>query len=506
MNYFAGIDVGTGSLKTTVMDENGEVVSENSVEYTFKSTSDGGAEQNPQEWIDALRLSLAKARDEKGIDLHQIGYICPTGMQRSLVLLDENCAVLRDAIIWSDARCAPYVQSLNAEHGELIYDIAKTLMITASTLPRFMWLREQEPDILRKTKKFVFPSNYIGYYLTGRILMDRNNASASSIYNMEKHEWSMELAELSGSDPSIFPELADGKELLGYVSEKAAAETGLRKGTPVLTGVADTAAELYSIGFKDSENCMIRLGSAGSLVRVVSWDEFTARKRNECTEYNLYPDTYFDGNYMLTCASAVKWTRDLFFSELEKNSEAFSIMDREATDVRAGSDGVMFHPFLLGENSPYYNSEIRAMFHGLTMSHERKNILRAVYEGTAYCFKNILKKNGAFEKCKSIFITGGGTKSSLWLSILVDVLGKQGVVPKHCDAAYGAALLAGEAGGAWDTPYLLEKNMKENRIVSPTLKNTELYDSMFPRFRSIAENAIKETAGNAIRETKSFNI
>jgi len=474
------------------MDENGQVVSEGNVEYTFRSTPDGGAEQNPQEWIDALRLSLAKIRDEKGIDLHRIAYICPTGMQRSLVLLDENGAVLRDAIIWSDARCAPFVQSLNSKYGELIYEIAKTLMITASTLPRFLWLWEHEPDILKKTKQFVFPSNYMAYYLTGRILMDRNNASASSIYNMKKHEWSEELIELSGCNRSIFPELVDGTELQGYVTERAAAETGLKEGTPVFAGSADTAAELYSIGFKDSENCMIRLGSAGSLVRVVSWDEFIAQKRNECTEYNLYPDKYFDGNYILTCASAVKWTRDVFFSELEKNSGSFSIMDREATDVPVGSDGVMFHPFLLGENSPYYNSEIRAMFHGLTMSHERKNILRAVYEGTAFCFKNILEKNGAFERCKTIFVTGGGTKSQLWLSVLVDVLGKQGVVPKYCDAAYGAALLAGAAGGVWDTSDLLERNMKQNKIVSPNLENTAFYNSKFPRFREIAENAIRD--------------
>ena len=492
MEYFAGIDVGTGSLKTAIMDEGGEVVCEDSVEYTFKSTHDGGAEQNPREWIEALRLSLKRIRDEKGIDLRKIAYICPTGMQRSLVLLDENSEVIRDAVIWSDARCAPYVRSLDAAHGERIYEITKTYMITASTLPRLLWLQEKEPEAIKKTKKILFPTNYLAYYLTGRILMDRNNASASSMYDMQTREWSEELLGLTRGGLPICPELADGMELQGYVTAKAAAETGLREGTPVLAGVADTAAELYSIGFKDSENCMIRLGSAGSLVRVVSWDEFTARRRKECTEYNLYPGKYFDGNYILTCASAVKWARDVFFSELGKNPEAFSIMDMEAKDVPAGSGGVVFHPFLLGENSPYYNADVRAMFHGLTMGHGRKDILRAVYEGTAYCFKNILDKNGAFEACKTIFIVGGGTKSQLWLSVLADVLGKQGVVPKHCDAAYGAALLAGAASGAWDTPAVLERGMKLNRIVEPDLENTEFYNSVFPRFREIAEKAIRD--------------
>lgn len=492
MNYVAGIDVGTGSLKTTIMGESGEVVSENSVEYTFRSTPDGGAEQNPQDWINALRQSLAKIRDEKGIDLHQIAYICPTGMQRSLVLLDANGDVLRDAIIWSDVRCAPYVQSLDAGLEERIQAIAKIRTITATTLPRLLWLREREPEIISKTKKFLFPSNYIAYYLTDKMLMDRNNASASSLYDMFEHKWSEELMKLSGRDMSICPELADATELHGYVTEKAAEETGLKKGTPVFAGMADTASELYSIGFRNSENYMIRLGSAGSMVRVVSRDELLAHKNDDCGDYNIYPDKFFDGTYILTCASAIKWTRDVFFSELEKTSDSFSIMDKEASDIQVGSDGVMFHPFLLGENAPYHNSYIRAMFHGLTMSHDRRNILRAAYEGISYCFKNVLEKNGAVKTCKTIFIVGGGTKSQLWLSILVDVLGKQGVVPEYCDAAYGAALLAGAAGGVWNTQDVLESKMKQNKIIDPNFENTALYNSFFPRFRKIAENAIRD--------------
>jgi xylulokinase len=472
------------------MDEQGDVVATHSVEYTFRATPDGGAEQDAREWIDACKQSIFAVRDEHGIDLHNIVAICPTGMHRGLVLLDEHGVPLRDAIIWTDIRCSPQVATAEEKYGERIHNITQNKLTVAATFPKMLWLRENIPDILDKTAVFLYPSNYLAYYLTDVILMDRNNASASLMYDMLQHAWSKTLLDILGLKESICPDLADGFDIHGYVTEKAAFETGLKAGTPVFAGVADASAEMYSIGLKDSDSCMIRLGSAGALGFVISKEDLLQRKRNTIIDYNIYADRFLDGNYILTCASAVKWTRDMFWSELDKTSDSFSIMDQEAADVPVGSEGLMFHPFLLGENSPYFNPNIRAMLHGLTMSHRRKNVLRAVYEGISYCYKNIMDKSGVFEQCKTMIVVGGGTKSALWLSILVDVLGKQGVVPKYCDAAYGAALMAGEAKELWNTSDILKRNRKNDRLIDPNSGNTMYYDLFFPKFRKIAEDEI----------------
>lgn len=489
IRYILGVDIGTSSLKAVLLDEYCNVAAECGVEYSYAALADGGVEQNSNDWIDAFSQALEMLREDHSLDLHDIEAVCPTGMYRSLLLTDERGVPLRDAIIWSDIRCAPQVDDAVSRHGQKIWEITRTRLTTACTLPRFLWLKEHEPEIWEKTRFFMFPSNYIAFYLTGEIAMDKNTASHSSLYDVVKHDWSGELTELFGLEAKKCPKLIESLQIHGHITPKAAQTTGLKVGVPVIAGCGDAAAEAYSVGMETSDICKIRLGSAGDICSVITRDELFRQKSDSIIEYVL-PERYIDSNYILTCAQAVKWARGMFWRELVGAPGSYSIMDMEARAVAPGSEGLMFHPYLLGENSPYYNPDLRAMFHGFKLSHERRHVLRAVYEGIGYSFKNIMEKNGVFERCRSVIIVGGGTKSELWLSTLVDALGKESIVPRYCDAAYGAALMAAEASGLGRASGMRETNRKLSRVISPKPENTAYYNEQFPKFLRIAESGL----------------
>lgn len=484
IRYVVGFDAGTSSMKAVLMDDLANAVQEYSEEYGSSITPEGGVEQDPGLWTGACKSALEAFR-RRGADLHHIAAVCPTGMHRSLVLLDGGGKPVRDAIIWSDIRCAKQVDQAAAEQGEAIRSVTHTRLITAATLPRILWLRETDPGSWQRTGTFLYPSNYIAYSLTGVAAMDRNNASASSLYDLSSHAWSETLTRLFAVEQEKLPPLLDCLDIQGYVTGPAARETGLREGTPVVAGCGDVAAELYSAGVRNSDVCKIRLGSAGDISSVIHKDELPARRRAAVFDY--FPkDRYIDSNYILTCAQSVKWARSVLFSELGQRG-AYQAMDREAAAPPPGADGILFHPYLLGENSPYFDPNLRAMFHGLALSHTRGHLLRAVYEGVCYSFRNVMDKSGLLERCRSIVAVGGGTRSELWLSILVNVLGRECVIPPHCDAAYGAALMAGEGIGLWKSADVLKRNRSQRRIIRPEPKEAQFYAERFPAFREIAE-------------------
>jgi len=352
-----------------------------------------------------------------------------------------------------------------------------------------LWLKKNEPDSLRMTAKFTYPSNYIAFWLTGNLAMDRNNAGASSMYDMLDHTWSETLLEQFAIDPSICPPIIEPTSIHGFITKEAAEQTGLKENTPVVAGMADASAEVYSLGMTTPDVCRIRLGSAGDTSFVLDEKTMINGLRDSIIDY-IPVKMYVEGNYILTCAQAVKWARAMFWSELPKEAESYAIMDKEAIGVPPGADGLLFHPFLLGENAPYYDASLRAMFHGFCISHERKHVIRAIYEGLSYCFKNILDISGQYDQFKTLYVVGGGTKSNLWLQILVDVLGKEALIPEHCDAAYGAALLAGEVMGFWKTIDLINKDKSITKTIAPIKENTIYYNETFPRFRKIAETKL----------------
>ena len=229
----------------------------------------------------------------------------------------------------------------------------------------------------------------------------------------------------------------------------------------------------------------IRLGSEADISIVVHVDKFK--------HLDIWPgirgvmrDYLIISRYTTACAASIKWMRDVFFSELPADSNTYTVMDKEASTVPLGSEGLLYHPYLSGENAPYFNSSLRAKFNGINSGHRRMHFLRAVYEGVSFSLRDVINSVKEFENVKEVFFVGGGTKSKFWVAILTDVLGKGATIPQYCDAAYGAALMAGQGAGIWDARNKIESNLKNSIKVGFNEENHQKYNEVFKKYMELA--------------------
>jgi xylulokinase len=351
------------------------------------------------------------------------------------------------------------------------------------TVSKITWLKEHEQSNWNKTYKFTFAPNFITYKLTDRIIADENNLSFSGLNDVKNNCWSDELIRLCEVEKSKIPELTGCFDMIGTVTKRAALETGLQEGIPVVAGGGDGGSEKYSIGIEGMSKMIIRLGSAADIGIVVHVDQFK--------HLDIWPgirgvmrDYLIISRYTTACAASIKWMRDVFFSELPADS--YTVMDKEASTVPLGSEGLLYHPYLSGENAPYFNSSLRAKFNGINSGHRRMHFLRAVYEGVSFSLRDVINSVKEFENVKEVFFVGGGTKSKFWVAILTDVLGKGATIPQYCDAAYGAALMAGQGAGIWDARNKIESNLKNSIKVGFNEENHQKYNEVFKKYMELA--------------------
>jgi xylulokinase len=494
MSYIAGFDFGTGSLKATVMSEGGDIVAEYAAEYQNILFNENWAEQIPEVWWETFLDALQCLEAKFGIGRAEIGAISVTGQMRSLILLGKDGKPIRNAILWTDCRCEKQAAELAAKHEELIFRIAHAKLDPGCTLPKILWLIEQEKQSWEDTGKFVFPPDWIFFRLTGTLLMDRSMAAGTCLFDVRTNEWSREVLDTFGLEADKLASLADAYTLGGKIGPDVARETGLAQGTPIIVGGGDVAVETFATGIRTDEIVKIRLGSGGDISGMFDMDAFW-EMTNWTAFTSLRPSEGIIGGVAIkSCAQTVKWIRNMFFSELPPSSETFAIMDREASDVPAGSHGVLFHPYLLGEYTPYYNSDIRAMFHGLSMDHERKHILRAAYEGLSFAIRDAMEAEHVLKRCDTVVAIGGGAKSELWMSLLADILDRNIKLPKYCDASYGAALIAGEGVGAWDANAVIDRHASDFRILRPNPDHVGVYNEIYPMFKQLASEEISRRA------------
>jgi xylulokinase len=481
MKYVLGFDIGTSSAKGVVLDENGAVVAESSCDYEPLVSSDGMSEQNPQDWYNAC-IHIIKSIEKAGlIDIKQIKAVSVAGQMQGITLIDETGNSVRNSILWNDIRCNAQVDALSDEIKAAIEDKTMLLPNPALTVGKIEWLKVHEPENWNKTYKFLYASNYIAFKLTGRMFTDKNNICFSGLNDLKQNCWSQELIDLLKIEKEKVPDLVDSFDVIGALSKQAALETGLPQGVPVIAGGGDGGAECYAVGIAGTRKMKIRLGTAADLYMVIHSDQFRDVKQWPGIR-SVLSDYLMVGSYTKACAMSVKWLRDVFYSEMPKTSETYSLMDADGKKTALGADGLIYHPYLMGENAPYFNANLRAMFHGISAGHNRSHFVRAVYEGVAFSLLDVIKKMDVFSTCESVVLLGGGTKSELWLSILTDVLGMNAQIPKQCDAAYGAALIAGEGANIFKADRIIEESIKKSKKIFYNAYNHQKYLEIFERY------------------------
>ena len=484
MEYICGIDIGTAGCKTVLLDQSGAVVSGHSREY-FTRTSDAMTDMDPMDWWKAVVETLKTACETAGIQPSQISAVGCSGQMQGCTFIGQDGRPVRNSMLWFDMSCKEETAWLTSEYGEIFRRNCTIPPTTALTVSKIRWTMAHEPESWVKTKKILFASGFITYMLTGCISADRSNIGLSGLNNVDNNSWAGEILNIAGIEVSKLPDLFDCEEVVGKVTREAAQQTGLREGIPVIAGCGDATGECYSVNIENRQELKLRLGSAAAANAVVPREWLRNGKVSRGLPYNKSSCSI--GGYTKACAFSVKWVRDVFFSELPKEDASYDLMDKEAENKPLGSGGILFHPYLNGENAPYFNTELRAKFTGIRGTARRGDFLHAVYEGTAFSIMDMIESVPALTEMRTLILCGGGVKSRVWLQVIVDVLGRNGVVPKSADASFGVALMAGQAIGMFNAGKAADRSRAEGSEVTFNPEKHHAYTDHFKRYREIAQ-------------------
>ncbi len=486
MKLLLGIDYGTGGCKTTVLDETGAFVGEASTEFQTYHDHPGWSEQEPQDWWNALAESLRKL-SAKGVDLKSIAACAFDGSTHNAVLLDAEFRPVRRTIMWTDQRSTAECEALKAGWGEKIFSTCYQMPAPTWTLPQMMWLKANEPDVLAKTEHVLFVKDYVRYLLTGEAATDHIEAQGTLFYDMKGACWAEDLVELAGLTPGKLPGFIKPTDVAGRVTAEAAAFTGLPEGMPVVCGTSDSAVEDYGAGAVEPGDLIIKLATAGNVNSMTA----AAHPHPKTLTYShVVPGMWYSVSATNAAALCMRWLRDTFYAPQAENGEPrnlYALIDEEASASPVGANGVFFHPYLQGERCPYWDSNLRASFTGVSISSTRGDFARALMEGVAFSLRDCYRTLEEMRlPVKRIFLIGGGARSRLWSEIVANVFNCAVAVPEPGDASFGACLLAGTGIGVFsDVKDAVAKCLKIGRTVEPDADSAAKYDHLFTCYRRI---------------------
>lgn len=483
MSYVIGIDTSTTATKALVIDATGAVVATGISTYDYDIPRPTWSEQDPELWWDAAVAAIRSALDRAGVAASGIDAIGLTGQMHGSVLLDGPGNVVRPAILWNDQRTSEECEEIRRRVGrDVLIATTGNDAITGLTSPKLLWVRNHEPDNWSRVRTVLLPKDYVRFRLTGVAAVDVAGGSGTGLFDLADRTWSRPVLEALELDPELFPRAHEGPEITGQLSREAAGATGIPAGTPVVAGGGDQSANAVGVGATTSGLMALSLGTSGVVFAAsdsVKIDH-EARVQAFC---HAVPDRWHMMGVMLSAAGSLRWFRDTLAPGVD-----YDDLMRGAAEAPAGSEGLLFLPYLSGERTPHPDPKARGAFVGLTTSHDLRHMTRAVLEGVAFGLRDglDLMLAAGVARPDAIRASGGGTKSHLWRQILADVLeARIDTVATEEGAAYGAALLASVGAGMHDT---VESAVKQNVVSKPATEpgpDTGTYRQGHRRYRQL---------------------
>jgi xylulokinase len=438
------------------MDETGRVIASGSEEHEpFVSPRPGWAEQDPRDWWRACGLAVRKALHSSSLRAEEIACVGFSGQMHGAVLLDSGDDVVREAIIWCDQRSEAQTHELEKSFGrDALIQLTCNPPLTNFTLTKLLWVRETEPRNWARVAHVMLPKDYVRFRLTGERAIDMADASGTLLLDVANRRWSTEVLSKSGIDAGLLPTLHESPDVCGKVSAAGAEATGLRVGIPVVAGAGDQAAGAVGMGIARAGAVSATIGTSGVVFAATDRPALDPQGRLH-TFCHAIPGRWHVMGVTQAAGLSLRWFRDRFgvVSGVPGNAgrDPYDILAEEASSAPAGSEGAFWVPYLMGERTPHLDPNARAALLGLTASHTRGHIIRAVMEGVAHSLKDTFT---IFDEMQipvtSIRLGGGGARSQLWRQVQADVYAHEvEIVAAEEGAAFGAAILAGVGAGAW---------------------------------------------------------
>lgn len=491
--YVLGIDIGSGSIKLTLLGRDGKIGAVAGCEYPTIYKRLGWAEQNPEEWCAAFHSAWGEMVRNAGICPEDIQAMFLDAATHTAVLMDDKGEPVCNAIHWTDQRSAEEAAYLNRYHLEEILEKTLNQPTTIWTLPQLMWMRTHRPEQWGRVRHLLFSKDYLRYRLTGEYGTDCIDAMGSMFYDAVRQEWSESLCSLAGIEREWLPKVGRPEDVAGYVTAKAAEEFGLARGTKVLMGTSDTVMEIVASGNVEVGHATVKLATAGRICVVADHYQASPYLFNY---RHVVPGLWYPGTATSSCAASFRWFRDCI------GRDSFDQLCEKAKGIPPGSEGLIFHPYLQGELTPYNDPSLKASYVGISSKHTTEHFTRATLEGISFSLRDCMDAiNGSDMKMTRLRIIGGGAASGLWRQIVSDILGMPLEKTERDDSSFGSAMMAA-VGAGWyeDIKEAIDTCVRVKSVTYPNPEHHRLYEEQFLRYRKI-QQVLEEVYHN---ERRSF--
>ena len=477
MATLIGVDVGTSGTRALAVTTDGELVAEANRPHDLLTPRPGWTEQDPAQWWDATKAVLAevaaKAEDVVGLGL--------TGQMHGSVFLDSAGDVIRPALLWNDQRTAAECDEITERVGaERLLELAGNPALTGFQAPKILWLARHEPDAYARVASVVLPKDYVRLRLTGEHATDASDAAGTLLLDVRARDWSPDILDALEIPREWMPEVFEGPEVTGTLREDVAGELGLPAGLPVAAGGGDNAAAAVGVGVVREGSLSSSIGTSG--VIFAHRDAFAPDPSGRVHAFcHAVPGAFHLMSVTLSAGGSLSWWRDLVGGD-------FDTLVAGAEAVAPGAEGLVFLPYLTGERTPHLDPEARGAFVGLTVRHGRGHLTRAVMEGVAFSMRDGLEiMRGLGTPDDDVRAVGGGARSPLWMQLQADVYGRpvrRTVIDEG--PAYGAALLAGVAAGAFaDVEEASSRVRLREEVTEPDPERARRYDGLYEVYASL---------------------
>jgi xylulokinase len=491
MAYWLGIDVGTGGTRALLVDQAGQMRHASTAPHEdVRMERVLWAEQRPENWWDAARQAVRSVLAEAKISGKDVRGIGLSGQMHGLVILDASQHVIRPALIWSDQRSQPQVDWINQTIGkDAVLRYTANPVLTGFTLPKLLWVRDNEPRNFERVKTMLLPKDYVRFQLTGDFASDVSDASGTALFDVVQRRWSFEMVDALALDRGILARVYESSEVTGRVTEEAARETGLAPGTPVVAGGGDQASSAVGNGIVAPGVVSCTLGTSGVVFAHSDQPQYDPAGRVH-TFCHAVKGAWHVMGVTQGAGLSLQWFRNQLAPGI-----AYDALVAEAATAPPGSEGLYWLPYLMGERTPHLDASARGGWIGLTAKHKRADLIRSLLEGVSYSQKDcldIIEQMGV--SLDSVRASGGGARSPFWRQMLADVFGKRVVTLETQEgSAYGAALLALVGTGEYaSVPELTNAAIREVESVSPRadavrvyVSGHRIYQSLYPALKAV---------------------
>ncbi|WP_208560843.1 xylulokinase [Marinilactibacillus kalidii] len=483
MSYVLGLDLGTSGLKGILMNRSGQVVKTAESGYPLLSPERGHSEQDPKEWFMAAQKVMKQISESVADFGEKLEGISFSGQMHSLVLLDKEDRILRNAILWNDVRTTSQCRTIEKTLGDQLLTITKNRALEGFTLPKLLWVEEHEKRIYDEIDTFLLPKDYLGFCLTGHKQMEYSDAAGTLLLDVQEKKWSNVVLEAFSIDPTICPPLVSSTDMIGYLKTDIQEELGLLNPVKVFSGGADNACAAVGAGIVRPDQAMASIGTSGVFLSNESDGEVDYK--GELHLFNhVIPATHYSMGVTLAAGSSLSWYKHTFAPE-----QSYEALLENIDLIKPGSDGLLFTPYISGERTPHIDSTIRGSFIGMDISHTRDHFSRAVLEGITFSLRDAyeLMKAHVNTPFDTIVSVGGGAKNKAWLQMQADIFNVKVVtLETEQGPGIGSAMIAA-VGAGWFEGFqtCAEVFVRYKDEYVPDKDAVEKYQEIYPNYRQI---------------------